>query len=159
MKRHLFLLVFSFLFLSGPLIAQVHPLVIDKVDSVMAVSAKPLLILLSTDWCTYCQMQKKQLQKNRDFQEQGDLFHYIEFDAESKKTVRFKGIDYTFKPTGASTGIHLLALALNGPERISFPTWVLLDKDYQVLFRHRGVLSSKQMQELLQAISFHKHSP
>ncbi|TYR35005.1 thioredoxin family protein [Sphingobacterium phlebotomi] len=132
--------------------AQINPVDITKVDSLMAQQAKPILILLSTDWCQYCQMQKNQIGKNRDFALSANLFYYVEFNAESKENLSFQGKDYVFKPTGKNTGTHELARTLNGPGTLAFPTWVLLDKNYQTLFHHGGVLTPKQLKELLDAI-------
>ena len=140
------------LFLAPVCHAQTTPMPITQVDSCMVQEAKPILILLATDWCKYCQMQKSHLLKNKDFQTKVDLFYYVEFDAESKGKVRFHGQDYVFKATNTSSGVHELALALNGPGQLSFPTWILLDKEYQVLFRYQGVLSSRQLEKLLEAI-------
>lgn len=137
------------LFLSGSVTAQIYPLPVGKVDSTMVQDAKPLLILLSTDWCKYCQMQKNQLQKNTDFQNGADHFYYIEFDAESKENTTFHQQNFAFNPTFKT---HELAIALNGSHKMSYPTWVLLNTDYQVLFRHNGVLLPKQIQELLSVI-------
>ncbi|HLT87454.1 MAG TPA: thioredoxin family protein [Sphingobacterium sp.] len=146
------LLVVTSLFMSLICQAQIKPSAISKVDSLMALEPKPLLILLSTDWCQYCRMQKSQLRKNEDFLEKASLFYYVEFDAESKETIPFQGKDYAFKPTGKNTGTHELARALNGPGTLAFPTWVLLDRDYQVLFRHGGVLTPNQLKDLLDVI-------
>jgi len=52
--------------------------------------AKPLLILISTAWRKYRQMQKSQLLKNKDFQSKADRFYYIAFNAESKEDISFK---------------------------------------------------------------------
>ena len=132
--------------------AQTTPIPIGQVDCCMAQEAKPILILLSTDWCKYCRMQKNQLLKNKNFQAKMDQFYYVEFDAESKGKVRFHRQEYVFKPTALSSGTHELAVALNGPGQLSFPTWILLDKEYRVLFRYQGVLSSRQLEKLLEAI-------
>ncbi|TJZ61149.1 thioredoxin family protein [Sphingobacterium olei] len=132
--------------------AQINPVDIAKVDSLMEQQAKPILILLSTDWCQYCQMQKNQIRKHKDFALKATSFYYVEFNAESKDNVLFQGKNYTFKPTGKNTGTNELARALNGPGTLAFPTWVLLDNNYQTLFRHGGVLTPIQLKELLDAI-------
>ncbi|TDQ75743.1 thioredoxin family protein [Sphingobacterium yanglingense] len=132
--------------------AQTKPTSITKVDSLLANEPKPVLILLSTDWCQYCQMQKQQVLKNKKFMEKSNLFYYVEFDAESKQTIRFQEKDYAYKPTGANIGTHELALTLNGPHKLAYPTWILLDKDYQVVFRHGGVLPPAQLEELLDTL-------
>lgn len=130
-------------------IAQIKPLSIQKIDSMMAVTAKPVLILLSTDWCKYCQMQKSQIGNNKDFANKASQFYYVELDVEGKQPINFNGQTYKAKSNDVSKGIHELAVALNGSERMSFPTWVVLNKKYEVLFRYNGVLSAKQLDELL----------
>lgn len=152
-KRRYILLISIGLFLSVICRAQLLPADIAKVDSLLAQEAKPLLVLLSTDWCQYCQMQKNQIRKNKDFAAKANLFYYTEFNAESKENIWFQGKEYTFRPTGVNTGTHTLARALNGPGTLAFPTWVLLDGNYQVLFRHGGVLTPDQLKELLEVIS------
>lgn len=151
-KRRYILLIIIGLFISVVCRAQFTPTDISKVDSLMTQQAKPILILLSTDWCQYCRMQKNQIRKNESVLEKADLFYYVEFDAESDETIRFQNNDYAFKPTGKNTGTHELARALNGPGTLAFPTWVLLDRSYQVLFRHGGVLTPDQLIELLDVI-------
>jgi|SRR5690606_3129451 len=140
------------LFLAPMCYAQTQSIAIAQLDSCMAAEPKPVLLLLSTDWCKYCQMQKSQLRKNKDFQHASDWFYYVPFDAESKENVSLRGQEYSFKPTGISTGMHELAVALNGSKQLSFPTWIILDKNYQLLFRHQGVLSNKQLSEVITII-------
>lgn len=154
LHKHRYILLISIgLFLSVICRAQLAPADISKVDTLMAQEAKPILVLLSTDWCQYCQMQKNQIRKNKDFAAKANLFYYVEFNAESKENVWFQGKAYTFKPTGVNTGTHALARALNGPGTLAFPTWILLDRNYQVLFRHGGVLTPDQLKELLEVVS------
>jgi thioredoxin-related protein len=132
--------------------AQPAALSIEKVDSLMQVSAKPVLIMLTTDWCKYCQLQKNQLRKNKEFQANTGNCYYVEFDAERKAPVTFHGHTYNYKATGVSTGIHELAIQLSGEKGAGYPAWILLNKDYQVLFRYNGVMSPEQLKILLQAM-------
>lgn len=129
--------------------AQIKEIDIVKADSIMHKNAKPLLVLISAEWCKFCDIQKNQLRKNKDFIEGMAGFHYAEFNAESKKSVRFGEKEYHFNASG---GIHELAIALNGSPQLAFPTWVLLDKDLRVLFRYGGVLNPAQLKDLLKAI-------
>ena len=138
--------------------AQVKALPIEKVDNSMRTLAKPVLILLTTDWCKYCQLQKEQLRNNKDFQAKTENVYYVEFDAERKENITFHEHRYGYKATGVSTGIHDLAVALSGDRGVSFPAWVLLDKDYQVLFRHNGILAPQQLKELLNSLDGVKHT-
>lgn len=136
--------------------AQMKTFAIEDIDSLMLTKPKPMLILLSTDWCKYCQMQKNQLEKNKDFLNQTDNFYYVIFNAEQKEAVVFHQKTFQYKATGLSSGIHELAIALSGTENVAFPTWILLDTKYQVLFRYNGVLKPLEIKELLKAIEQHK---
>jgi len=132
---------------------QLNMLSVSAADSAVQAAPRPVLVLLSTDWCKYCRMQKNQILKNKDFQNAAAaLFYYVGFNAESKEDITFNGRRYRYKATGVSTGLHELAVALNGSDAIVFPTWVLLDEHYEVLFRHSGVLSPKQLKEMLVAL-------
>lgn len=154
MFKKSFFLVLSVVLLSASAYctAQVKALPLLEADSSMQSAPKPLLILLSTDWCKYCQIQKNQLTKNTDFMKRADQFYYAEFNAESKEAIQFNGNTYRFKPTGIATGIHELAIALSGGEQLAFPSWVLLNEKYQVLFRYQGLLSPQQIKELLNTL-------
>lgn len=153
------LLLISVLFVADTSLSQIKPISIAAVDSILAKDPKPVLILLSTEWCQYCQMQKKQVRKNKKFMEKGNLFHYVEFDAESKQTIRFGGREYVYKPTGAGVGTHEFALTWNGDHKLVYPTWILLDRNQKVLFRHGGVLLPEQMNDLLDEIEKVKQNP
>ncbi|WP_205510123.1 thioredoxin family protein [Longitalea arenae] len=149
-----FFLMISMLLLPATFcVGQEAMLPIEQLDSSMRLSPKPVLVLLTTDWCKYCHLQKAQLKKNRDFQTASQSFYYTEFNAEEKAPLAFHGQTYTYKATGISTGLHELALALAGDKSVSFPAWVLLNKDYQVLYRYNGVLSPQQLKALLNAIN------
>jgi thioredoxin-related protein len=122
-------------------------------DSIKA-QAKPVLILLTTDWCKYCKIQKVQLEKNHDFQAARNNFYFVEFNAETQDSILFNEKVYHYKSSGLSTGIHELAVELgNQKQGISYPLWIILDKDYQILLRRNGLLSGQQIQEIVKAIS------
>ncbi len=151
-RKYIWLTAFVLSAVSTDGMAQANSLPASRLDSSMQASARPVLMLLSTDWCRYCRMQKYQLLRNKNFSEQENLFYYVEFNAESKEEVIFQGRRYGYKATGISTGIHELAMAVNGSETISFPTWILLDKNSRVIFRYNGVLEPGQMKSLLTVI-------
>jgi len=133
--------------------AQILPTKIEQVDSLMAKQPKPILVLLSTDWCQYCAMQHRQIQKNENFKQKSDLFYFLDFNADSKDIIKFQYKEYVYKPTGINIGTHELAFALNGSNKISYPSWVLLDQQYQPIFRHNGLLNQQQLNELVKAIA------
>lgn len=132
--------------------AQIKPISIELVDSILQVEAKPMLILLSTDWCQYCQMQKAQIRKNKAFLRNAHRFHYIEFDAGSKKDIVFNTKSYAYQPTGINIGTHELAVHLNGDDHLVYPTWVIMNSNYDILFRNKGVLLPKNIDKLMEIL-------
>lgn len=135
-------------FLGGSSNAQVKPVPARHIDSLMSRQAKPMLVLLSTEWCKFCYLQKSQIKKSDRLQTHSDRFYYVEFDAESNEQVRFNQQNYQYPANTTSRAIHPLAIALNGSERVSFPSVIVLDPTYRVVFRHQGILTKKQLNEL-----------
>jgi len=153
MKKLPVLLIIGVLLFTGTRsMAQPTALPVDNLDSCMRGSPRPVLILLTTDWCKYCQLQKNQLKRTNELQTASNKFYFIEFNAEQIAPVVFHQQTYRYKTTGVSTGIHELAVALCGEKGTSYPSWIVLDKDYQVLFRYNGVLPPQQLKELLKLL-------
>ena len=145
MKR-LALLLFVFLLTGLTCRAQVRPDAIEKVDSLMQVRKKPILVLLTAPWCKYCLLQKSQLRNNKKFATRSESFYYAELDAESsRQPVRFNSKIYTYKTSGLANGVNELAEALNGSQALSYPTWIILNNRYEVLGRYNGVLDESQL--------------
>lgn len=133
---------------------QVTAVPIGELTDSVRLQPKPSLILISTSWCSYCQMQKAQLKKNADFQAASAHFYFSEFDAETKETISFNGSTYGFQSTGVDIGTHELAYVLgNIKKRLTFPTWVLIDENFTVLFKYPGVLDKKALREIVTYLS------
>lgn len=128
--------------------AQIRPTLIAYIDSLLLEKPKPTVILLSTDWCNYCYIQKRQIRRSRDFISRRNHFYYVEFDAESKEDICLHGT--RFKNV---SGLHELAKALNGPSQLVFPTWIVLGPDYKILFRYQGLMLAGQLTQLLDVIA------
>ena len=112
---------------------------IAELDSIMKTEPRPVVILLTTEWCTYCKMQKSLLLKAK---QNTDKIYFTEFDAETKEAVTFNGKIYTYKPTGIDTGVNELAIILanRGDSTLAYPAWVILDKNYKPVYVYQGVL-------------------
>ncbi len=137
---------------------MVNTVSISVLADSMRVKSKPVFLLLSTDWCKYCSMQKAQLRKNKDFRDAMEEFYYVEFNAETKDSISFDGKMYRYKSNGATTGVHELAEILGSTkEGLSYPTWVLIDKKYQILLKHKGVLAPNELKIVLNAIREMNH--
>jgi len=136
--------------------AQFKTIPIGELTDSIRLRPKPALILISTNWCTYCAMQKAQLKKSREFREAGSYLYYSEFDAETKQELVFNGTTYRFAPTGTTTGSHELAFTLgNINNRLSFPTWVLINEHFEIVSRFPGVIKADDLAALLENVRRH----
>jgi len=133
---------------------QVNTIPIDELTDSVRLHPKPSLILISTSWCLYCRMQKAQLKKNKDFQSASTNFYFSELDAETAEPITFNDTTYGFQRTGVDIGTHELAYALgNIHNRLAFPTWVLIDEHFNVLFKYPGVLDKTSLAKLAAYLS------
>lgn len=154
-RLHVVIGVISGLSLTSPSVvsAQGSPLDFKHLQDSMRARPKPVLLLLSTDWCVYCKMQKFQIQKSKKFRKSSNHLYYAELNAESKEPLMFKGRTYRFLPNGESSGVHELAVALgkhNGT--LAYPTWVVMDKNLTILYRHSGVLNAHDLQRVAESL-------
>ncbi|WP_407427854.1 thioredoxin family protein [Arcticibacter sp.] len=155
MRLCIVLFVFFGLALANPPVVsgQARPLDFKDLLDSMSVQPKPVLLLLSTDWCVYCKMQKFHIQRNKRFQKNSSHFYYAQLNAESKEPIKVKGKTYRFLASGESSGVHELAVALgkhNGT--LAYPTWVVMDRGLNVLYRHSGVLDRQNLQILSESL-------
>ncbi|MGK6349989.1 thioredoxin family protein [Parapedobacter sp. DT-150] len=143
--------------LTGGARSQVAATPIGDLTDSIRIHPKPALILITTGWCTYCHLQKAQLKKNKSFQQAASQFYFTEVDAESKAPIAFNGSTYQFNATGVSTGLHELSYALGNVDgRLAFPTWVLINEHFEILFKYPGVLRPKDVNALLDAMNNRK---
>lgn len=133
--------------------AQLKTVPIGELTDSMRLHPKPALILISTDWCAYCRLQQAQLRKRTAWQDASPAVYFSEFDAETEHDVIFNDTTYRFIPTGVSTGSHELAYALgNIDNRLAFPTWVLISKNFEIIFKFPGVISASELSMLLETV-------
>ena len=126
--------------------AQLPITSIQKIDQQMQLQPKYIVILLSTDWCTYCHVQKNKVNA-RVAVSNNPTFYYVEIDAEKNQEILFNKQIYTFD---SKSKTHSLAQALqNYPKQMIYPYWIVLNEKYQIIYRYPGFLKPKQVESLL----------
>ena len=124
---------------------------LEKAEIRRVAEPRPLMVLITADWCAYCRLMKKKVFSNPEVagKLQAD-FYLAELNGEFTEPISWAGKTYRFSPSGLRTGTHELALhlgAVNG--KLTYPTMVILDENNKVLYRYSGYLKSHELLELL----------
>ncbi|MFM1878446.1 MAG: hypothetical protein RLZZ241_1312 [Bacteroidota bacterium] len=95
-------------------------------------NSKKIFIDVYTDWCGWCKKMDKDTFQNPEVAAyMSRHFYMVKLDGEGKEPIEFRGKSYEFVPQGRN-GYHELAAALL-QGRLSYPTVVFLDEDFQML--------------------------
>lgn len=129
--------------------SQIQKTDIENLDFAMQQKPQNIVILLSTDWCSYCHVQKKNINSKIKLSQKQN-FYYVEFDAEQKLPIIFNNQSYNFNN---KKNTHTFAQALQDhPKQMIYPYWVVLNNEYEIIYRYPGFLKPHQVKELLEAL-------
>ena len=126
-------LYFIFLLTSLNLEAQIS---LEKFNSIFNENPKPILLYFSTNWCSYCMIQKKQLKKEDELlQILNNDIYFIEIDAETNQSIIFLGREYKSSSNGKMHSF--LEEFIDKKDQISYPYWVLISEEFKIEMKYR----------------------
>lgn len=138
-------LYFIFLLTSLNLEAQIS---LEKFNSIFNENPKPILLYFSTNWCSYCMIQKKQLKKEDELlQILNNDVYFIEIDAEANQSIIFLGREYKSSSNGKMHSF--LEEFIDKKDQISYPYWVLISKEFKIEMKYTGLIKNKPLKLLL----------
>ena len=144
------LIIYIFILNYSLTYSQVERVYMNSIDEKMKLSPKKVIILISTDWCSYCEVQKKIMKNGNVKVKENPPFYYVEFDAESKDNYLFNGQNYFYNPKMKT---HPLAIALNeGNKNMIYPLWVIINENYEIIYKKSAFLKPRSLQQLLDKI-------
>lgn len=123
---------------------------IDTLDQILKSdkNKKHVFIDLYTDWCGWCKRMDATTFSNSEIVEiMNKYFIPVKFDAEQKEPIKFSGKEYTFVENGRK-GYNELAAALM-QNKMSYPTFVLLDENAQMIQPLPGYRSAEDLKPIL----------
>ena len=78
-------------------------------------------------------------------------YYFISFDGEQKEEVAFRNHQFKYQPTGRDMGTHELATALGNVDgQLVYPTFVLLNPKYEIVFQYNAFLNSQDLEKILE---------
>ncbi|MDR0712108.1 MAG: DUF255 domain-containing protein [Prevotellaceae bacterium] len=130
---------------ASPATAQIKWYKFEEAVALCKQQPKKIFIDVYTDWCGWCKVYDKNTFGNPEIAEyMNKHFYSVKFNAEGNDTVRFQGHTFTnATPSNGRRSTHTLASSLlNG--KLSYPTVVFLDEQFQVLHVQPGYLTPEQ---------------
>ncbi len=105
---------------------------------------KKIFVDVYTSWCSWCKVMDKETFTDPLIIEYiNRKYHPVKFDGEEKGSVSFRGKVYESKG-----GFHELAAFLL-QEKMIYPTYVILDEDFNILEPIRGFKKAPQLDAIL----------
>lgn len=145
MKNVLFLIVLFFFTTS--LSAQLTKYKFSELETLQMQEPKPVLVFVTADWCSYCQLTENTTFKNSEVIDLiNEQFYFVELNVAEKEDIEFFGKVYRFRSTGYKTGSHELAEAFAYNENGAlYPTTVIFNKEQEVLFKKQEFLKTEEI--------------
>jgi thioredoxin-related protein len=134
--------------------AQLNLAQFEQIDSLQKVEKRHVIVFIHTDWCKYCKAMHNKTFKNETVTKIiNEKFYFVDFDAEEKRKIIFNNTTFHFKPNGANSGIHELAIELATIDKqISYPTLCVLNYKNEIVFQYNGFLNAKDLNAILQKL-------
>lgn len=154
MKKLFFMLILLVCGWATQVVAQPHSLTFEEAQIEMTKDPKLYAIAIEAPWCQYCQMMKNSTFKNKAVAEKLDKdFYFIPFDATKSETIYFANQKFEYKPYGKNLGVHELALALQQDRNPSYPYFVIINENMEILYDNNSYMTSAAMLEVLSELS------
>jgi len=110
-----------------------------QADKAAGQKGKKIFIDIYTDWCGWCKrMDKNTFQQKEISAYLNNNFYPVKLDAEYREDILFAGNTFKYIPQGRRGYHQLAAVLLDG--KMSYPTVVFLNEDFQLIQRIPGYL-------------------
>ncbi len=123
-----------------------------QLEDSMQVKPKKIFIDLYTDWCGPCKLMDKKVFTNKYVVKLLNEYYYaVKLNGENKDTLIFNGKKYVFIKKTETQGTHELAYFI-GTEAgvLRYPTIVILDEKYKVIYRYPAYISAQNLEYALE---------
>ena len=125
---------------------------IDEASQLQNLDSKYYFVDIYTTWCKWCKVMDQQTFTDESvIKLLDDQFHVVKFNAEQTDIVNWNGSEFLYK-AGGRKGIHTLAIELL-KGRLSYPSFVVLDKDRKPIKTIKTIVGFKKPEQLLRELT------
>ena len=112
---------------------------------------KMIFIDFYTDWCSWCKKMDDNVFANPSISNLiSDKFHAVKFDAEEDVVINFKDKEYKLDVEGRRPAHELAKELATHNERLGYPTFVVLDENFEHLKTFQGYKTVDAMKQILE---------
>ena len=121
---------------------------LEEAISVSQKSEQFILVDVYTDWCKWCKVMDEKTFSDPSIKSYlADNFHLSKFNAEQRTPIKFNGKSYEYVK-GQRRGYNQLAAHLLKGQ-LSYPSFVILNHELEVVKSFRGFKTPDQLMSLL----------
>lgn len=129
----------------------IHWLTFDQLKDSMAVKPKKIFVDIYTDWCGPCKlMDKKVFPKVDVVKLMNQNYYAVKLNSETADSLNFNGKEYFLKPYKTAVINELVVEIGLDAGHLSYPTIVILDENYESIYRYPGMLTLDLMLDVLE---------
>lgn len=133
---------------------EIHWISMEEAEAKMKEHPKKVIVDVYTSWCGWCKVMDRETYANDSLiRFVNDNFYAVKFDAESRNAISFMGKKWEYS---AQSRVNELAVELL-QGRLSYPTTVFLDENFQNAQPTPGYLKVFQMESILKYLAGNNH--
>jgi thioredoxin-related protein len=126
-------------------------LTFEQLKDSMANNPKKIFVDIYTDWCGPCKlMDKKVFPKSDVVKLMNQNYYAVKLNSEKADSLNFNGKDYFLKPYKTAVINELVVEIGMEAGQLSYPTIVILDENYESIYRYPGMLTLDLMLDVLE---------
>ena len=124
--------------------AKINWLDFEKAEGLSRKEPRKIFVDVYTSWCSWCKVMDKQTFTDPLIIDYVNKKYYaVKFDGEVKESATFRGKVYESRGGYHELASHLLR------EKMIYPTYVILDEDYNILEPIRGFKKAPELDVIL----------